>query len=355
MFKPLSAILSAVALSAVMLPANLAAAQPAGEFARCEISDLALIYQGASHRIDWTADEIEPYVVHRFSDGTEDWLFDGFLFLEFKDAQGNQYSPGYDTRNARRAEWQWYLDRLFEPGKSLSALDRVISRKKKELGDPGFRHRVVLTVMVPLNNQKDWGMLDDRPLDFSKTEDQLAASKWFIDQLTERFEKAGYENLDLWGLYWIDEDMVATNDFPKKISPYIHEQGLKFVWIPYFNAPGHERWRDLGFDIAYHQPNYFFSRWVPKERFDQSIDEALKYGMAMEFETDELAQSQIPNNTRDRMIDYIEAFQRRGVFEKSALAYYTGHHLLLDFLRNPTPENRELADRFARLIINRHK
>ncbi|MDE5595604.1 MAG: DUF4855 domain-containing protein [Muribaculaceae bacterium] len=50
-----------------------------------QIRDLALIYQGGSQRIPWTEDQIEPYVVHKFGNGKKDWLFDGFLFLEFAD------------------------------------------------------------------------------------------------------------------------------------------------------------------------------------------------------------------------------------------------------------------------------
>ncbi|WP_242489642.1 DUF4855 domain-containing protein [Bacteroides thetaiotaomicron] len=45
-----------------------------------KIKDLALIYQGGVHRIDWTSDQFLPYVVHQFADGHKDWLFDGFLF-----------------------------------------------------------------------------------------------------------------------------------------------------------------------------------------------------------------------------------------------------------------------------------
>ena len=66
-----------------------------------DVQDMALIYQGGSHRLDWTADEFRPYVVHRFADGTKDWLFDGFLFLEFKNGSGRHYTVGYEKLNAR--------------------------------------------------------------------------------------------------------------------------------------------------------------------------------------------------------------------------------------------------------------
>lgn len=91
-----------------------ASGKPAAEqgYRTTGIQDLALIYQGGSHRLDWTVDEFRPYVVHRFADGSKDWLFDGFLFLEFKDGSGRNYTVGYEKLNARRTEWEWLLDRI---------------------------------------------------------------------------------------------------------------------------------------------------------------------------------------------------------------------------------------------------
>lgn len=320
-----------------------------------KVRDLALIYQGGAHRIDWKEKQIEPYVTHKFADGTEDWLFDGYLFLEFKDGRGAQLSPGYDTINATKEVWEWYLDRLFEQDKSLDALNKVITKKKALLGDPGFKHKIVLTAVVPLNGQTDWGELDGKQLDFNNTDDQKQAMRWFIDQLTDRFAAAGYDNLDLYGIYWIDEDMVHTNDFPREIKDYIHDKGLEFVWIPYFKAPGSERWKDLGFDIAYQQPNHFFDTAIPDSRLDEAIDIALAYNMGVEFETDERALSQDPDSYRDRMVAYIEAFENRGVFEKAPIAYYTGNHLFTDMVDNPSAENQEIMDRLARHITDRRK
>lgn len=118
-------------------------------------------------------------------------------------------------------------------------------------------------------------------------------------------------------------------------------------------APGHEHWRALGFDTAYHQPNHFFSDDIPDERLDMAVDEAMRCRMAMEFECDERALSQSADCAAGRMAAYMDAFERRGVFENSPLAYYTGHHLLTDFVRNPSPENAALADRLAQYIVRR--
>lgn len=320
-----------------------------------KVRDLALIFQGGMHRIDWNEQQIAPYVTHKFANGNEDWLFDGFLFLEFKDGRGVQLSPGYDTINATKDIWEWYLDRLFEKNKSLDALNTVIRQKKALIGDPGFKHKVALTAVVPFSGQTDWGELDGVKLDFNNTEDQKTAMRWFINQLTERFAAAGYENLELYGIYWIDEDMVHTNDFPREIKDYIHGKGLEFIWIPYYNAPGTKRWKSLGFDIAYQQPNHFFSRDVPDSRLDEAIDLALAYNMGVQFETDEKALSQDPDSYRDRMLKYLDVFERRGVFEKAPVSYYTGYHLFTDMVEHPSPENQAIMDRLARHIVNRRK
>lgn len=355
--------IAAVALAALALAApQIQARQPrtaavAGMPALTDypVRDMALIYQGGTHRIPWTADQLEPYVTHRFADGTEDWLFDGFLFLEFKTGKGRTFSPGYDPLNARRTEWEWYLDRLFEPGKSLHALDSIIGVKKRQLGDPGFRHKVILTVFVAMPGQTDWGRLNGRNLSFNHMKDRVAANRWFIDQLTGRFAAQGFKNIDLTGLYWIDEDMISTADAPKTIADYVHSKGLKFVWIPYFTARGHERWRQLGFDMVYHQPNHFFNRSIPDTRLDRAVQIADSTGMAMEFECDERALSQSRERMGSRMHAYIDAYERLGVFDSVPLAYYTGSHLLLDFTRQPSTDNQALADRLARLIVARRK
>ena len=193
-----------------------------------DVQDMALIYQGGSHRLDWTADEFRPYVVHRFADGTKDWLFDGFLFLEFKNGSGRHYTVGYEKLNARKGEWAWLLDRIFEEGKSLSALDQCITEEIAELGKPGFKHQIVLGLPEAIRDQKDWGELNGRAMDFSKEEDQLAVTKWYIDELVKRFKAAKYRNLELSGFYWVAETNNYCGQLTVPISEYIHSLGKLF-------------------------------------------------------------------------------------------------------------------------------
>lgn len=315
-----------------------------------DVQDLALIYQGGSHRMDWTVDEFRPYVVHEFADGTKDWLFDGFLFLEFKNGSGRHYTVGYEHLNARKGEWAWLLDRIFEEGKSLSALDACITEQIAELGKPGFKHQIVLGLPEAILDQKDWGELDGRTLDFSKEEDQLAATRWYIDELMKRFKAAKYKNLELSGFYWVAETNNYCGQLTVPISEYIHSLGKLFYWIPYWQSKGAEDWKALGFDVAYQQPNHFFNHSIPDSRLDDACAFARKHGMAMEFEFDEKATADRENSSYARMKAYIDHFEKNDVFNSSALAYYCGNRGVLTLHESKNPADHALMDRLARLI-----
>lgn len=315
-----------------------------------DVQDLALIYQGGSHRLDWTVDEFRPYVVHEFSDGTKDWLFDGFLFLEFKNGSGRHYTVGYEKLNARKGEWAWLLDRIFEQGKSLSALDACITEEIAELGKPGFKHQIVLGLPEAILDQKDWGELDGRVLDFSKEEDQLAATRWYIDELMKRFKAAKYKNLELSGFYWVAETNNYCGQLTVPISEYIHSLGKLFYWIPYWQSKGAEDWKALGFDVAYQQPNHFFNHSIPDSRLDDACAFAREHGMAMEFEFDEKATADRENSSYARMKAYIDHFEKNDVFNSSALAYYCGNRGVLTLHESKNPADHALMDRLARLI-----
>ena len=45
---------------------------------KADISDLVLIYHGATHRPDWNTNELKPYVYTEKENGFH-WLFDGFF------------------------------------------------------------------------------------------------------------------------------------------------------------------------------------------------------------------------------------------------------------------------------------
>ncbi|MCM1067906.1 MAG: DUF4855 domain-containing protein [Muribaculaceae bacterium] len=317
------------------------------------IRDLALIWHGADRRIEWNAEQFEPYVAHTFADGSKNWLFDGFVFLE-GDLDGKiRFITWVNYEGATKADWQEYLDRLFADGRGIDALNKCIENLKGELGNPPFRHKLEVMIPVAVCGNKHWGEIDGRALDFDIDADREAAAKWYIDQVIERFNKGGYNNLDLYGIYYLDEDLIHTKDYPKCVEPYVHHKGLQFSWIPYFKGRGYERREEMGFDIAYMQPGHFFEWTKPDKRLDEAIDVAKRYGFGMEFECDSEALSQFPNSKMERMQAYIDAFTRHGVWDNSAVAWYTGSKCFLDMKNQPSPENQAMMDQVARIIVNR--
>ena len=324
-------------------------------YKQTDIKDLALIYQGGTHRLDWTADEFLPYVVHQYTDGHKDWLFDGFLFLEFKNGTGHAYASRYDKQDARKAEWIWLLDRLFEKEKALSALNQCIQSQAKEIGKPSFKHQIVIGLPEALPNQKDWGKVDGKLMDFTKQEDQIIATRWYIDELMKQFKKADYKYLDIAGFYWVSEDTETCKDLTIPVSAYIHTLKKKFYWIPYWNAKGFDQWKELGFDVAYQQPNHFFRADIPNERLDEACESARIHNMGLELEFDEKALADAKNSFYDRLVAYIDHFEKQGVFENSAIAYYSGFSAVLDMYKSKNPKDKKLMDRLASLITKKRQ
>ena len=318
-----------------------------------DIRDLVLIYQGGSHRMDYNAEQLRPYVVHEDRFGNRDWLFDGFLFLEFDSGKGVSYHVRGSAPLARKEDWAWLVDRHFESGKGIAALDDCIAAAVRELGEPPFRHKVVIGIPAPPRGQKDWGELEGRKLDFSNEEDRIAACKWYADLLEERFRSSGFQHLELAGFYWLPEILRQSREVTRALGDYVRSKGLRFYWIPYYTAQGYSEWRDLGFDAAYLQPTYFWNRKIGDERVDRACELARTYGMGLEMEFDMRASVKSEECRRDRGMGYMSSFRRNGVYRSSAIAYYEGGGGVYYFTKTTAPEDRAFIDTLAYFIRDR--
>ena len=324
-------------------------------FATNTVSDIALCYKGSPKHIEWTEQEIEPYVVHTFASGKRDWLFNGFLFLEFNDGMGNLFATNWGKNGADKKKWQWLLNRNFEQGKAVCALNSCIGKQKKLLGTPPFTHAVIMALPVPFPGKTNWGKLGGKKMNFNKQKDQIYAMKWYVDQVMQRFSQAKLGNLRLEGFYWIDENIQASAAITKAISSYIHSKGMRFYWIPYFSSRGLENWKSYGFDFAYLQPNYFFNKQVPRSRLNEACRRAASLHMGMEFEVDERVLHGRTDSFAPKMTDYIDDFTTNGVFSKSAVAYYLGTDVLVRISRSTDAADHALFDRLAGIITSRRR
>lgn len=326
---------------------------PLRSTASAGISDLVLIYQGGTHRLPWAPDQLAPYVSHRdAATGKESWLFDGFLFIEFMDGRGREFTHGYGKQSARKEDWLWLLDRNFAKGLALDALEQTIASAAGRIGPPPQPRRVVLSLPEPIRGQTNWGSLEGRALNFQKESDRAAACQWHVETALKRWQEFAPKHLQLAGFYWIAENAGSAGSLLPRIQQVIHTHGKKFFWIPYWQAGGAKDWQRLGFDAAYQQPNHFFKPEVPDDRLDAACSFARTHGLGLEFECDARA-IKSADTFRPRLHAYLQAFERNGGRTNCAMAYYEGGGALGQMAHSPDTAVRALYDEVARWVISR--
>jgi len=106
-------------------------------------------------------------------------------------------------------------------------------------------------------------------MDFAKGADRVAACKWYIDQVRRRFDEGNYQYVELAGFYPISEEIVTPGDgychelkkseeVIPQVAEYLHSINQSFCWIPYNRAAGYTKWKEMGIDYAYMQPNHYW-------------------------------------------------------------------------------------------------
>jgi hypothetical protein len=321
-----------------------------------KITDLVAIYQGGVQRPAWTPDQFAPYVSFRDpASGRSSWLFDGFLFVEFQDGRGHTFVPAADGAPATQADWSWLLDRNFEEGHGIPALEAACADAERRLGAPKRRRRVVITLPTPMPVQAGWGTLDGRVVDLTRPEDRIAACLAQVDGAIERFKALDPKHLELAGFYWDDEAASDESGIVSEVARRIRERGSSLIWIPYWGrVPAGERWKELGFDAAWQQPNYFFHPDLPATRLDEACAFARAHGMGVVLELDGRVYS-APAVFGPRLDTTFEAFSRMKVGTTASIAYYEGGGAFATLAASTDPEAHARYLRLARFVRDRQK
>lgn len=319
-------------------------------------ADTVLIYQGGSDRLPWTPDQFAPYVSYVDPrDGREKWLFDGFLFIEYR-AQGRTFAEGEGNGKWAPADkkiWRQLLDKNFEPGHGVAALEQCCAETEKRLGVPLRRRQVILTLPEPIDNYTNWGELNGRKLDFSVLADRVAACDWYFTRALEKWRSLATKHLDLAGFYFVSERALYSNpQMLPLVSLKIHERGLRFFWIPYWSARGAGDWKALGFDLASQQPNFFFHPELPVSRLQEACDFARRHGMGMEMEFDDRLISRT-NIFAPRFDAYLKAFADKGVKDSASISYYEGGGTILRLAQSNDKGLHPYYDRLAQWVLGR--
>lgn len=358
-----------------------------------QFADITLLAGGHSPKKPdtWTEERAKSHVTYVDQDGQEHWLFEAFIFwagLDYKRG-GLHFSITGRGGSAIQESWLDWIDYWFnEETGAINVLDQTIGDAKERIGEPSFRHSVVATLPTPImfetfgdknSSTTYWGEIDGRQMDFSKLEDQITAFKWMIDQIRAAWEKAAPEHLDLAGFYIMDEELYCTPEsynyqykrWDKLLPPvcdYAHSLNLRMYWIPYYMAPGYEHWKELGFDLAYMQPNHYWD-WNNKKPFESTIEtvRTLEMGMELEFEgthgegvrpcssiLEKLKNGE--NNTRadanrQMLRDYFRYFKEAGFYGKVPLAIYTGTDAMHELATSTDPKDIQMYREFCEFIL----
>ena len=345
-----------------------------------DITDLALIYIGSQHRPDWNKELFYPYVVHDYADGTKSWMFDGFLMIEFAkwNKEGVLVSFGeFNSQGAKKEDWEALLDEQLgtKTGFGCRALDEVIGEQIPILGKPGHKHKVVMTMpSAELKTGITWGEINGKQLNFDHQEDRIEAQNWYFDRIVEKWNEAGFKNLELDGIYWVKEafNSIILGTI-KSTNDYVHSKGYTVYWVPYKTETALTKWRDYGVDVTYLQPSYYFDPAVPMERLETAIDDAWTYDLGLEVEFEAYNYDYDPKTgirTKfprfcsglydhspiyyQRLVDYIDKFEEAEAYTYMPIAYYAGFQAVYDFMNSGNPKDHEIMDRIARIINKRH-
>ena len=311
--------------------------------------DMVLLYSGGYHRTHyWDVAHTKPYVTYVDENGKEHWMFDAFLYLEIHTGRGKMFASGYTDRPTDQQDWKRLADHYLQADTCVGALDKTIEAAKQRLGKPETKHKVVIGLPEPLKNQKNWGTASDgRKLDLAKDEDRIEACRWYIDYVCKRFKEMKYKNVELAGFYWIAEEATNTRTIIHQVGEYLNKLDLSFNWIPWFRSDGFEEWKDLGFNYAYLQPNFFFNETVPYSRLNDACKLAKQFDLDMEMEFDERVQTGFGY----RLYDYMKAFKQNGCWHTKRLAYYQGCLALYNLYVSDKKEDKDLYHTFCKFVV----
>ena len=345
-------------------------------------TDAVLCYGASHHRNPflWDKGRFAPYVTYVDPDGKEQWLFDGFIFLESQDVdRPDSGAYSYMTGvlrdagvSAGKEQWQELIDYYFTKGNCADALEQAVKEATARLGKAPCKRRVIIMIPDPIIHRHYidttttttyWVDLGGRRINKKSNEDRVAACRWYIDQVRARFAQGDYKYIDLAGFYWIREIAAQPHDTEysyhltrsdillPEIADYLHRLNYTFSWIPFYDARGHDDWRKFGFDQVYMQPNHY---WKPGNDLDSACMKINRAGTSIEFEFEASILSADPHSDiyRARMRKYMEYAKKHGIYGTRPLAYYQGSNALYDLSVSTDKTDREFFHEFCRFVVN---
>lgn len=375
-------------------------------------ADLDLLAGGITTKTPntWNEARLKPHVTFTDENGTEQWLHEAFLYIGGEDAQTNSTLSitSAKIKSADQESWKRFADWWLSEGSVTDVLDHTIANAISRIGEPSYRHKVVMTMPDPVmleyfydkqSSTTYWGSIDGRQLDFSSTADQILAYEWYIDYVRKAWNKAAPEHLELAGFYILSEVLVAKPEgwnykykrwdkILPSVAEYLHGMKYGLYWIPYYQADGYDMTEKLGIDYTWMQPNEYWDYPEKKQKksWTWTFDTMGTYGHGMEIEFEgshgEAGWSQYeegvartsssiletvrtsydaqgtpkgspnPQAARNKQLlrDYMDKFKEAGYYGKARIATYSGTDAMYELATSPDAKDREMYLEYCRFI-----
>lgn len=352
-------------------------------------SNLALCYGGSAHRsaFIWDVDRFQSHVSYKDENGYEHWLFDAFLAIEFVYTQTNMsLTIGNGRESGDKKSWQGLIDYWFADGTGFDALEKAIENTKVRLGNPGFKHKVVMVMPDPIpykmfndpkSSTKYWGEVNGVELNFANDDDRLIAMQWYIDEVRERWYQKGYDNIELIGFYCVSEDLAVPENFHTPgfhgwsyelkrweniypaISKYIHSCNESVNWIPYYKAGAYELWKYFEIDNVQMQPNYFWGYAANHPTYTLAEFKSMvkSAGISMEMEMDDamLASSAGCQEYQVRFREYMALAKETGLYGTREISYYMGENTFYKLSKSKNSDDIKMYQELCEFITGNRK
>ncbi|MBO5816025.1 MAG: DUF4855 domain-containing protein [Bacteroidales bacterium] len=382
-----------------------------------DFADLDLLAGGLTSKTPdtWNETRLKPHVTFIDENGKEQWLHEAFLFFGSEDSRSNStFVISADGQKSGDQEaWKRFADYWISPEGVIKTLDKTISDAMSRIGQPGFKHKVIITMPDPImleyftdkkSSTTYWGKVDGRQLDFKKTADQVLAYQWYIDYIRAAWYKAGPQNIELAGFYILSEELVSEEsgwNYNYKrwdkilpyVSEYLHARKYGMYWIPYYQAAGYNKTSKLGIDYTWLQPNKYWDYPEKKQKKSWTwvFNTMNTYGHGMEIEFEgshgESGWSQYeegvartsssiletvrtnndaqgtpkgqpnPQAARNKQLlrDYMTQFKENGYYGKARIATYSGTDAMYELAASPDRKDKEMYLEYCRFIVENPK
>lgn len=296
---------------------------------------------------DWLPIDFAPYVTHLGDDRKpDDTFFDTFIFLAGSN-RGRHFGGEYDqTKASLWYDWQWFINRIYAPGKQLQALEAATEAAAESLGKPDLTVNVYIMIPYPSYKVTDFGTIDGQEGGPSllPVENRLTVVRWYVDEVIKRWQAWQPKRLRFAGFYWMQEHVnpavPGEEVLVKGTADYVHKLGYKLGWIPWSGAYLATSWRDYDFDWAVIQPNWFNN----KGTIESAVEKAQRARMGIEIELDGRVRS--PEGMR-KLYDYLEGGIRYGYMGNALIACYQDVAMLAQLYAAGGAQRRMYDDIYA--------